>query len=104
MLDERIEKLADKLGVTVEYLWEILLEQAFISAVHTSIFLVVFIVGTVLLYKKANSIEPLFERETAMGLMYGIIFFTVCMSAVMSYEIISGFFNPEYWALKQVLK
>ena len=111
-----LTQLAEKLGTTVEHLWSVLVKQAFISTtVNLLIYSLLLILGFVLsrTHKKFCGAMPKYQ-ETTYYHKYGaysvlmvvafvvwaiiIIVFTLCLP-----EILSGYFNPEYWALSEIL-
>lgn len=104
-----IQELADRLGTTVEYLWGVLIQQAPIDACTklTAILLLALalVVMAVYAYRKTWSDEDSKDQVIAVVLvlagMVGMITFLVSLGSIPS--IISGLFNPEYWALKQIL-
>jgi nitrate reductase gamma subunit len=114
MNDEKIasliEKLATKLGTTAEYLWGVLIKQAAISATVDILFASIIITGIVFytkwLFKRTN--DPDYDIDDhdgaiALGIvggvlsLIGIIILLFCIQ-----NIFTGYFNPEYWALKTV--
>ena len=114
-----LNRLAEKFGTTVEHLWGVLVKQAFISAVtdlfHVLTLLIVASAGLVFVYRKTRTPpetekgdRPYVEFEGDFALFaWGIalialvpIYVSVMASAP---NIISGFLNPEYWALQQIL-
>ncbi len=113
-----LEQLAQKLGTTTEYLWRVLLKQAPISATTTllQIFLILlFGWGLWKIHKRlmkkqgeGNYSENLYE-EWEMGAMFpmalGTLIFSIMLviSLFSISDVINGYFNPEYWALKEVL-
>ena len=113
---ELLEKLAVQLGTTAEYLWSVLLVQARISAMTDLIFLILAILSGYLLYRThrylsqgtEDSHSIYYEKEEAVvipmiiGLIIWIIFFLAMFFSIGN--IISGLFNPEYWALNKILK
>lgn len=111
-----VEQLAQKLGTTAEYLWQVLLNQAAISAATDLIYLVLTIFAGFALYRlhKYLSKEPegssysIYEDEEELAvipmvfvLIAWLVVFIVCFFSIGN--IINGFFNPEYWALNQIL-
>lgn len=102
-----IEALATKLGTTAEYLWGVLVKQATIQAAAEATLLICSVAATVwLIYLfKKNSKE--WEEDTMTFVAVLAIFMTL-LSVIMFFflapTIITAIFNPEYWALKQVLK
>lgn len=100
-----LKQLADKLGTTTEYLWAALLKQAPITCtVQLTILLLMFIAGALLLIPTYKCYK---DDDEAW---YGFSAFSMCLLlasllsfAVAGGTILSGFYNPEYWALQQVL-
>lgn len=102
--------LANKLGTTAEYLWGVLVRQAPISA---TIDLLVMAVWALLIWAwfrfvLRKTAEDWARDEAAVAFAWG----SVCV-AVLLYVLIVGLgisqtlsalLNPEYWALKQILK
>lgn len=102
-----IEKLGQKLGATSEYVWEVLLRQAMISAVtNTIIFVTIsicfckFMVGMINLIRSVDDelVEALLWLLVAVIAMLFMLVF-----GVMVKNIITAAVNPEYWALQQLL-
>lgn len=111
-----IEQLARKLGTTSEYLWAVLIKQAPISALTDLLYFILVIIGGIILWKihkylskdrgeDKNSIYydeeniviiPMFIVSIVWAIIFIACFFSIG-------DIINGFFNPEYWALKEVL-
>lgn len=105
-----IEKLAEKLGTTSEYLWAVLVKQAPISAaIDLGILIFSIIFGIVLLrmhryFSKNDKYDDLEELVVVPMIIMAILFAVFIIAGVMSLpEVFSGFFNPEYWALKEVM-
>ena len=111
-----IEQLAQKLGTTAEYLWNALLKQAQISATIDLVYLVIVTIMGIGLYKlhkycaketgeyKESIYKDKGEIVTPAMVILAIvwvIFFVACFFSIGN--IINGFFNPEYWVLKEVL-
>lgn len=105
---EAITELATKLGTTVEHLWAAVLRQAPISATVDIIFMAIWgaaIVG-LMVCLKINE-ENIRDQETiciawialiAVGILY-LVVVTSCIAM-----LVAAFVNPEYWALKQIIK
>jgi hypothetical protein len=109
-----LEQLANKLGTTSEYLWSILLKQAYISAITDLIFvIVIWLSGIILLslhlyfsgYKRDNSLYDDYEDFLPMIMIVAALIWTVLfvVSIIIISSIVTAFINPEYWALKQIL-
>ncbi len=109
-----LEKLAQKMGTTSEYLWKVLLSQAPIDATVNLIQFIGVIIGGIVLLKVHkwlakedeygdNRYDNSFEERVLMviaAIVFFVLFF-ICFCCIG--DIISGYFNPEYWALKRVL-
>ena len=111
-----LEKLAEKLGTTTEYLWGVLIRQAPISALTDLMYFILVVIGVVVLYKvhrrlakegsdghslywhyEDAAIVPMFIAAIVLVIIFIICFFSLG-------NIVNGFLNPEYWALDEVLK
>ena len=101
-----IERLAEKLGVTAEYLWGVLVTQAPISAATNAVILCVLWFAVWRGWKFVLGMERGFTspRDFAMAGMVVVSAFVVMATLVISEGIVYGLVNPEYWALKQILK
>jgi hypothetical protein len=108
-----LEKLADKLGTTVEKLWSVLLRQAPISGAVDLILCIILVVASIFVFKFVNKKttggkdgyadwddEGKFFAWAGAAIIIGINVFLIVCSAE---SIISAFFNPEYWALSKIL-
>jgi ABC-type multidrug transport system permease subunit len=110
-----IEQLAQKLGTTAEYLWTVLIKQAPISAATDALYFILVIIGGIILYRVHkylgketdgnNSIYYDQEENVIIPMGIAAIIWAICFIACFFSigNIINGFFNPEYWALKEVL-
>ena len=108
-----LEKLADKLGVTSAHLWEVLIKQAKISAITDLVwfmfYIPFFIIGTWVVIKKWDKWYGACSYEAQVPFV--IFISTLALVAVILLivticgipNIISGFFNPEYWALDKII-
>lgn len=114
-----IEKLADKLGTTVEHLWGVLLHQAPISgAVDLAKVVVMVLVAVGLVWVvKGKTTEPaetkddLYPRAEwgddvaffAWLVTFGYLIITGVVVIGSAQDIVAAFLNPEYWALSHIL-
>lgn len=109
-----LEKLAQKLGTTGEYLWTVLLKQSPVSAT-TSLFYLLLMSGLGLwLYKVHKHLSnddnkmSYYEKEEAVGVpmtvlvVIWMVLFIACIFDISN--IINGYLNPEYWAFNKVLQ
>jgi Ca2+/Na+ antiporter len=112
-----IKELAIKLGTTTEYLWTVLMQQAFVSSIIDCIFYIMYFVFMYYMFKgykymlgkNEGSPYTRFENmEEGQGILVlfliviSIAFTTAFILTVSS--TITGFINPEYWALEKILK
>jgi len=102
-----LDKLAERLGTTSEYLWGVLLKQAPIYAATTMLEVLLIAVVVYFYIKFFKRVHDWFEDPVASGvtLTFASIFMVgLVLAAFMSISgIIVALLNPEYWALKQVL-
>lgn len=102
-----LEQLAAKLGTTAEHLWGVLIRQARIEAVTDSLFVILTLVGGYWYYRWIKSYikrNPYEDAEIAGLIILGIpMVVSTIISFICLFLIPSELFNPEYWALKEVL-
>lgn len=114
---EFMQYLSDKFGTTVEHLWEVLLYQAQLNAIIQLVVVISLISLTVWGFNfiKAKTTDRIIDgkicdaewsddgRVVLAGLFWLVTLVVVVIIACSSVEIIvSGFLNPEYWALQQL--
>lgn len=115
---ELLQKLAEKLGTTVEYLWQVLLKQAQIDAFTTLFqFALIALFGITLyrLHKKflkpisddrySDNLYSKYDEGIICPMFIGAIVFAIlAICAFFSItDMVNGFLNPEYWALQRIL-
>ena len=114
-LTELLEKLADKLGTTSEYLFGVLVNQAPISALYSALYLILVLLGGYLLYKLHISFLKQDGNNCSLYSKYGVgiaipmilsfiawlVLFIKCFHSIEN--IMTGFLNPEYWALDEIM-
>ena len=108
-----LEALAEKLGTTGEHLWKVLINQAKISAITDliwlSIYIPLFIIGTLIIIKKWTIWYNLCSEEAQVPFVVfvGTLAFSSVIMLIVTLcgipNIVNGFFNPEYWALDNVV-
>lgn len=110
-----LDKLASQLGTTSEYLWGILLRQAPFSATVLLVQIILIFIAVYALYRLHVYFST--EDEDGRSLYYEKqevlqfpMFICACIlgifiiAAFLLFEnILWGFFNPEYWALTEVV-
>jgi len=108
-MQNMIEQLAAKLGTTTEHLWGVLCRQAPSSAVVGLACNAAIIWVVVLAWRKLSRIDfDGMDDNLGKGILYGCLALATAIALVCIFcELpvqIAGLLNPEYWALKQVLK
>lgn len=117
--EQLIRELADKFGTTAEHLWGVLVRQAFISGICDLVAIVAWIVVSVLAFRfvqKKTRTTPSTEYMQYQhaewedeGAFFSWSALCVWIGAgvlivVSNFAMIAGsLFNPEYWALKQLI-
>lgn len=108
-----LEQLAAKLGTTSEYLWGILIRQAFVSATTTVIQCAIIWIACYVAYRLHISFSnddnkmSYYNHDWLVALMLTatvILSILLIVSLFSIEDIINGYFNPEYWALNRVLE
>ena len=105
--EKLIRDLAERLGTTTEHLWAVLIRQAPYTC--TAELLVMLIVFAALAYfaKKLLAWQPdcdFYSEKALVGGLWGLVFFACSLICAINAGLwISGFVNPEFWALRQVL-
>lgn len=106
--DALLAGLAETLGTTVEHLWGVLLVQAPIDGAVSlicNLLLVLMLVGCAsLTWYKIRQGD--WQQDAAIGAVLGtgvLAVFTFLVVASSAQGIVAAFFNPEYWALMQLL-
>ncbi len=109
-----IEQLSSKLGTTAEHLWGVLIRQAPISAITdllTSGFIVFLVWKSFQIVqrktKETEESEPDWVEEGAFvaWCIWGLLALISISIVISSVEgIVAGLVNPEFWALKQIIK
>ena len=116
-LSKQLAELANKLGVSVEHLWGVLIKQAYIDALSSlATTLVCLLLGVVVTYaflclRRKFKKTPNHEWTQPVGLLlepfgfviFGIVLlFIVMVASDNFYWVISDFFNPEFYALRHL--
>ena len=114
-----LTELAHKLGTTAEYLWGVLLKQAPISGAINLVVMVGWVAAFVWWFqlvqrkttKPTESDENQYTRaqwrDECAGFAWGSVVVlgaitVLCIGSSLS-STAAAFFNPEYWALKNLL-
>jgi uncharacterized protein YqhQ len=107
---EVLATMAEKMGVTVELLWGVLVQQALVDGIVTLIQYVVVVVWVVMFCKitprVAKDIKN-YDKEDAWWWLIGVAsVITVILSLAVFFSLpntVASFVNPEYWALEYIL-
>ena len=107
-----LEELAKKLGTTVEQLWWVLLNQVQVLVQICEIWqnVALFLFGGVALFCCVLGVIGLIRRWDEMGIFLsflGTAFWGIiggCIYASNYAQLITLKLNPEYWALKEILR
>lgn len=109
MNDKVIELLAQKLGTTVEFLWAVLLKQAPIYAISNTVQLCVYLCAFALwvryLLKNVGNYGFIDDVMPILVVITSFVGFALAIYVFLEPPmILTAIFNPEFWALKQIIK
>lgn len=111
-----LRELAAQLGTTAEYLWTVLVKQAVVESIYGVVIWLLFltIFSTCLKYLSknftrgfVNSKEPdpfIFTLVIFCLVAGGISLLSMLVGVACIGDIVTGFINPEYYALTQILE
>ena len=105
-----IDKLADKLGTTAEAIMQIILAQAQVVIIHQGLWLGICVL---ILMAMAYGLYKMHKFQAGDGdtdifmVIYAIASIIALFFILSMYEsvniIITAYYNPEYWALADIL-
>ena len=112
-MSELLRDLATQLGTTTEYLWEVLIKQAYVHSIMLWLPITFFIITLPTMfflrrmYKKQDEEENWsrwMDFKIGFGISIGvnIILFFVCIGCIANSIAIN--YNPEFWALDEILR
>ena len=103
-----VDQLARAMGTTADMVWTALLHQASISATTVLVLLLfvwaALIIGVWITFKHWAAIA---ENDMAFGAILAISvsgIITLAITVGEGITMLAGFFNPNYWALRHILK
>ena len=98
-----IEQLAAKLGTTADHVWGILIQQAMVSAITNSIFAAAALITSIIIINRLNKLD--YDKYDVLPDVGKVLTYALSAVAIpiLVYSAITGFANPEYWALSQIL-
>lgn len=118
--EKLIRELANKLGTTTEHLWGVLIRQAAISGITNLIVVAAWLAIAWWFYsviKRKTLVPPETPEDKypraewdgdSAGIAWGILWLSLAGCAVIFgctlESVIGSLVNPEYWALKQIVK
>ena len=98
-----VDKLATKLGTTAVHLWGVLLKQAPIAATFDLLMAVSLFAAVIVSARLLYRTEP--DDPWIVWLLWGVVAAFATVIAIFSlYGAAGAFINPEFWALKQIIK
>jgi len=116
-LSKQLAELANKLGVSVEHLWGVLIKQAYIDGISSlatvlvCLLLVIVIVYAFLYFRRRFRNTPAQESPQPFGVLvepFGFVIVGIALLFIGAlacdnfYWVISDFFNPEFYALRHL--
>ena len=113
-IPEILTALAEKLQTPIEHLWGVLVAQARVDA-YTTLFTLLFLYAVAgalawasrLYFANFDRIQR-DDMEPLAAMAWGGLFIAVCVALVYTAaavpDVVTALTNPEYWALKQILK
>ena len=107
-IGEILDALAARFGTTGIHLWEVLVRQQYIEAIWGLMFMAITgVFGFIWMnwLKRRGDTAAADEGIELFGMIVGgiILFIFVIASVVELLTVVPGFFNPEFYALKELL-
>jgi hypothetical protein len=105
-----LEKAAEKLGTTAQYLWALQLKQAYVLFWTNIVYIILTCFGWFIFYKGAKKLTKTQDKDLVMGLFIFLVSLGIALTASTLVhlssinEYMTMLFNPEYWALSEVVK
>jgi hypothetical protein len=102
-----LEKLALKLGTTVQYIFSVYIKQAWISGVCNILQYILIVAGCYVWWKYRETWwEPTKKWEEFNKLPWSLVGMVLGVLVIMAFfcipNTITAFINPEYWALEKI--
>jgi len=105
---DMLEAVANKLNVTIEYLWPYLVRQQIVEPIVDLILLAMAICGVVVFFKWVPNSGDGFEanpKYSTIGIIMVTIFGIIGFFAMGEFVCdLSGLLNPQYGALKDLME
>lgn len=112
---EALKLLAAKLGTTADFLWDVLIRQAYIEGITSIIIasvpfilLIFYMIFVKWFFKNVERLEDDHENIWCACWITSVVLgaalmVTIALSICQIKHIVTVFLNPEYWALEQIL-
>ena len=117
--EQMVREFAEKLGVTTDYVWEILMRQVKVSIIMESTLILWWVVSSAIIFRFVKSRvsrqpksddnpygTPKWDHEIAiLGVAFSAMYliFAAVICAFSMSQLVVLVFNPEYWALKKII-
>jgi len=103
----KLDALAQKIGVTVEQIWPWLVKQQYIDAIIPLVLLPIITIIAYFVFKRVVKIDwkaydNNYEQIVGSSIAFMVVI-AVIMAGIVFIDNISKLFNPEYWALKDLM-
>jgi len=102
----KLDILAQKIGVTIEQLWPWLVRQQYVEAIYPAVLFIMFSIVAIPAYRFLKKVtwQPEITAEQLIGIVVGtVVGLGFVVSGVDFITEFSDIFNPEYWALKDLM-
>lgn len=96
-----ISDLALQLGTTAEYLWGVMVGQAHLHAITVIIICTVLSLACLTAY--IATLRQASDKEAKRFMGWATFILIVLIWVCTLGDIVSALYNPEYWALQQIL-
>lgn len=107
---KRLDVLAAKLNTSAQFLWSVLIKQAKVEMIEDALFIALTAVGLWIVIKWTQSFYKRHDELTdcpaeGIPLVFCWIFGVIAMpfSIYALFEIPTLLFNPQFWALQQIV-
>lgn len=105
LIIEYLDKIGEKLGVSAKTVWPWLVREQYIEAIRPIVLML--ICGTVFAISAIITKKNILQGKTTGDITWGVLI----VSGLITLGAVVGFFaeifdilNPEYWALKDLLR
>ena len=102
-----IENLSIKFGTTAEHLYGVMVKQASISSTTTLVNILIGYILSIIIFRIGRKLNKENPGDIGEALSFVSVLFSVIVTFFLmgfSGSITSGYINPEYWAIKQLIK